>query len=109
MGLTRKIKQEESKLLFCLLRKAKIDIQEDLVSKLLIIPLTDGGMGSLRLLPNGVEKKNAKFGKQVSDFEFKDADGIIVIASLYLDQDGDLFELDIWKTNFERVIQIPNL
>ncbi|WP_421750901.1 DUF6984 family protein [Croceimicrobium sp.] len=37
----------------------------------------------------------------------KDADGVEVIATLYLDKDGSLFELDLWKTNFEPLLILP--
>ena len=33
----------------------------------------------------------------------------LVIASLNVDVDGVLFELDIWKTNFEKFVKLPDL
>ena len=44
--------------------------------------------------------KERKFGSQVSDCQFKDTDGVTVIASLYLDREGNMYELDMWKTDF---------
>lgn len=41
--------------------------------------------------------------------QFTDIDGVEVIASLNVDVDGVLFELDIWKTNFEKLVKIPDL
>lgn len=49
------------------------------------------GMGSLLLLP----KESA--GK------------IPVIVSLNIDKDDCLFELDVWKINFDRVVNYENL
>jgi len=69
--------------------------------------MNDDGMGSLRLYPDGSEAIDRKFGKQVSECQFIDKDRIEVIASLNLDQIGSLYELDIWKTNFEKLLQIP--
>lgn len=56
-------------------------------------------MGSLLLLPDGVNKEGRKFGKEVVEHQFKDSDGVVVSASLNIDQNGELFELDIWKTD----------
>ena len=47
------------------------------------------------------------FGKCVSEYQFNDVDGVIVIASLYVDNENDLFELDIWKTNYEPLKKLP--
>ena len=66
-------------------------------------------MGSLRLFPEGRATQKSIFGKQVSEYQFADSDGTQVIASLYVDQNGELFELDIWKTDFGKLICIPEL
>ncbi len=67
--------------------------------------MNDGGMGSLRLLPSNVNKENRLFGKQISEYKFLDSDDIEVIASLYLDQNNELFEIDVWKVDFSSVKQ----
>ena len=36
-------------------------------------------------------------------------DGIDVIVSLNIDQDDFLYELDVWKVNYEKVISFDNL
>ncbi len=84
------------------------ELSHKLTAKIKVADLDDGGMGSLRLFPQGSELSNAKFGKRTSACQFKDKDGVDVIASLNLDQHGDLFELDIWKTDFGKLIQIPD-
>jgi hypothetical protein len=43
----------------------------------------------------------------VAEYIFKDADGVDVIASLNVDQNNELFELDIWKTTFDQLVRIP--
>ncbi len=68
----------------------------------------DGGMGSLRLFPSGASG-SSRFGRQVAQVEFKDKDGAIVSATLNVDEQGALFELDVWKTNFEPILEIPDL
>ena len=66
-------------------------------------------MESLYLYPRGKIITGRKFGRQISDFQFTDVDGIEVIASLNVDSDGNLFELDIWKTDFGKLIELPDL
>ena len=67
------------------------------------------GMGSLLLIPKESAGKNRLFKEQISDIMFKDADGIPVIVSLNTDKDDCLFELDVWKINFDRVVSYENL
>jgi hypothetical protein len=69
--------------------------------------MNDGRMGSLRLFPSGSEDQNAQFGKCASACHFTDEDGVEIIASLNLDQYGNLYELDLWKTDFGKLIRIP--
>ncbi len=92
-------KQEES-ILEKLISKSNINISFNWKEDLLVSNLADGGMGSLSLYPPGVADKERKFGSQVSDCQFKDTDGVTVIASLYLDREGNMYELDMWKTDF---------
>ena len=77
-------------------------------SFLLVSPLHDGKMGSLTLFPHNTLNKERHFGVQVSECQFKDIDGVPVIASLYLDKDNELFELDIWKVDFSKLEMIPS-
>ncbi len=69
--------------------------------------MNDGEMGSLILYPNGITEVNRIFGNQISDYQFKDYDGVDVVVSLIIDTNGNLFELDMWKTNFEKLIHFP--
>ena len=85
-----------------------VDLPEGWQGRLRVIELDDGGMGGLLLLPGDMDNEARAFGRMVSDCQFTDADGVVVIASLYLDRAGIPFELDIWKTDFGRVIRIPS-
>jgi hypothetical protein len=57
------------------------------------IGLADGcwRKGSLNLFHNAQKSKDRKFGVQVSEFQFLDKDGVEVIASLNVDDNGNLF------------------
>jgi len=71
--------------------------------------MDDGGMGSLRLATDeALQQPRRLMGRRAAELQFIDADGVTVLASLNLDQNGELLELDIWKTDFSPLIQIPD-
>ena len=109
MELIRKLTIQEEKLLELLVNKSSVKIQANWKEGLMVRPMNDGEMGSLYLYPQGNFEERRLFGKQVSDFQFQDIDGVEVIASLNLDNTGSLFELDIWKTNFGKLIKLSDL
>lgn len=103
----RKATKEELGLLRHLINKVSLDVPCDWEKKIIVSPMNDGGMGSLSLKLGTFSTDNRVLGVLSSEYSFLDEDGIDVIASLYLDQEGNLFELDIWKTNFQPLIRIP--
>ncbi|RCR65963.1 DUF6984 family protein [Larkinella punicea] len=107
MESNRKPSVQEERLLELLVKNAIIDFPLNWKNNLLVRSMEDGKMGSLYLYPNGVYNENRKFDKQVSEYQFKDEDNVEVIASLYVDDNGNLLELDIWKTDFNPLINIP--
>lgn len=109
MKLNRKPTSQEERLIEILLQKSFLEIPEDWKEGLTVRPMDDGMMGSLYLYPQGKNITDRKFGKRISDYQFTDVDGVEVIASLHVDSDGDLFELDIWKTDFGKLIKLPDL
>lgn len=66
--------------------------------------LHDGGMGSLELASQTRAARKRTVCRPA--VQFTDEDGIEVIASLYEGDDGAPFELDVWKTDFSRLICI---
>lgn len=107
MALNRKLTAGEKRLLDFLIKKANLYLNDNW-NDLLVTPLNDGGMGSLLLIPPNMDDKLRAFGSQVSQCTFSDKDGVDVIASLNLDKTGNLYELDIWKTDFSHLIEIPH-
>lgn len=77
------------------------------VDSVLVSPMDDGGMGSLKLTIPEVTRPSRQFGRKVAEHEYTDADGVVVLASLYLDQEDLPFELDVWKTDFSPVTGGP--
>jgi len=109
MELSRKPTIQEERLLELLVKKSSVTIPDNWKDGLLVCPMDDGEMGSLYLFPQGNVIEGRVLGEQVSDFQFTDLDGIEVIASLNLDNAGNLFELDIWKTDFGKLLKLPDL
>lgn len=106
----RKLWPQEEKLLDHLIHLASLKIlPPDWKAKMVVEQMDDGDMGSLRMFPSGSITENRVFGKQVSEYQFLDKDGIPVIASLNVDDMGNLFELDIWKTDYSALLQLPDL
>ena len=67
--------------------------------------MSDGGMGSIRFAsPTSV---NPRFGREASVAEYIDEDGVLVSITLNLDQDDNLFEIDLWKADFSPLVRYP--
>jgi hypothetical protein len=64
----------------------------------------DGGMGSLRFVS---DKPDPRLGEKVAEARFLDEDNVAVLVALYLDHEGDLYELDSWKTDYSPLKRIP--
>jgi hypothetical protein len=109
MKSNRKPTRQEVALIELLIKKSSLVIPQNWKDDLLVSYMNDGAMGSLYLFPKDIILKERLFGEQVSEFQFTDLDGIEVIVSLNVDSDGNLFELDIWKTNFEKLLKLPDL
>lgn len=103
---SRKATQNEERLLAFLINQASVKVPADWKERLLVAPMEDGGMGSLHLSLSAEMVTGRLFGEQISECHFVDSDGIDVIASLYTDKNGHLFELDIWKTDYSPLKRI---
>lgn len=109
MQYHRKPTHQEMRLLELLISKTSMTLPANWKENLLVRPMEDGEMGSLIIFPDGILDEKRIFGEQISEFQFKDQDGVDVIASLNLDNNGKLFELDIWKIDFNKLIRLPDL
>lgn len=105
--MLRNLSPDELRLIDFLIHDAKDYVApQGWKERLRVADMTDGGMGSLYLLLEGSNEINRSFGKQASECRFADEDGVEVIASLNLDQYGNLYELDVWKADFSKLIKI---
>ncbi|XPF95292.1 DUF6984 family protein [Colwellia sp. RE-S-Sl-9] len=92
--MVRKLNLAEEEIMSQLLQLANMEVN---LKALIVKPLDDGGMGSLAFGPN---HENRMFGRQASEYTFEDSDGTKVLATLYLDKEGEIYELDVWKVDF---------
>ena len=90
-----------------LLTKSGINLNADWKNQLLVTPMSDGNMGSLKLSFDTENNSFRQFGREVSQLSFVDTDGIEVLVSLFVDKQGNLFELDVWKTDFSKLLSFP--
>ena len=58
--------------------------------------MLDGGMGSLWFSSD----EPRRLGAVVAEADYVDMDGVPLSIVINVDQNGQLFELDIWKVNF---------
>ncbi|HME25935.1 MAG TPA: hypothetical protein VKI44_32140 [Acetobacteraceae bacterium] len=75
------------------------------ISHALVEDMNDGGMGSVRF--HHGQRSMRVFGRQISEATLVDKDGVAVSVTLNLDQNGDLFELDLWKLDNSRLHKYP--
>jgi uncharacterized protein DUF6984 len=107
MASPRKPTSEEAAFLEFLIKKASVKFSADWKEGLLVKSMTEDEMGSLYLFPKGITSEDREFGDEVSEYIFKDEDRREVIATLTIDDRGNLFELDIWKSDFSALIKFP--
>ena len=108
MELNRKPTTEKMLLIDFLVNSSSLVLSSDWKDNLMVRNMNDGEMGSLQLYSSTKIVNGRKFGKQVSEFQFLDEDKVLVVASLNVDEDGNLLELDIWKTDFSKLIKLPH-
>ena len=107
MRRCRKPTNEEIQIIGFLVKKANYT-QHGWQKNLMVANMNDG-MGSLLLIPEKQKNDERLFEAQISEAIFKDSDGIDVLLSLNIDKEGYLFELDVWKVNYEKVISYANM
>lgn len=103
--LARKLREDEIRLISRLQNAAlgRSAVVERL-DELLVRDQDDGGMGSVIVRRGGLP---TRFGAKISELTFVDEDGVSVSASLNVDTEGRIYELDIFKSDFSARGQIP--
>ncbi|MCL2103568.1 MAG: hypothetical protein FWH21_00705 [Kiritimatiellaeota bacterium] len=105
---TRNPSFDEMRLIHLLIHNVRnLIIPHDLDAKIKVADMDDSGMRGLKLFPEGSVTSDGCFKKHSSACKFLDQDGVEVTASLYLDKNGKLCELAVRKSNFKKLIHIP--
>jgi len=103
----RKPTLNEVKLLHFLIDNSKHNLIGQL-DDCLVRTMDDGKMGSLLLYPKPITDKMRTFGSAIAEYQFTDSDGVEVLIALNVDNEGYLFELDVWKTDYSPLIKLPD-
>ncbi|AIZ64042.1 hypothetical protein PK28_10655 [Hymenobacter sp. DG25B] len=80
---------------------------ERLLAELHTVQVTELNTGETASLRFSSGLPGRQLGELIARTRFLDEDGIAVLVSLYLDQAGDLYELDCWKVDDTAVRRIP--
>jgi len=106
MSAWRKLRKEEAVLIAALVQNC-LKSEEFLrsLSERLVKDMNDGRMGSLRF--RSADNRKRRFGKKIAEAEFTDEDGALVSTVVNLDENGELYELDIWKVDFSALKRYP--
>lgn len=105
----RKPTPEELELIGYLISTASVTFPDDWFEGLMVRQReNDPVSGSVYLLPKGKDNDGRKYGQTVSEYQAEAGNGILIIASLNTDTDGNLYELDIWRGDITNP-QMPSL
>ena len=72
-----------------------------------VVDMDDGGMGSVRFVIPGSHGQR-RFGKRIAHAEYRDEDGVPILVAINLDDDGELFEIDVWKVDYSSTKKYPS-
>lgn len=107
--IRRFLSDDEKRLFIALInRSKKPENLRPFVDQVVVEDMDDGAMGSIRLFVVSALNASRKMKSQASELQFHDTDGALVIASLYISEDGLPFEIDVWKTTSDSLIRIPD-
>ena len=109
MNIFRDLTEQERAVLVALLQGKPETVRFiETLDDMVVEEMKDGGMGSRLLLPKGLEGGNRSFGHQLVLGEFADRDGVPVSVAVNVDSEGRLYELDVWKADFTRLVAWPD-
>jgi hypothetical protein len=69
-----------------------------------VVDADNGGMGGFAFMSPRTDRV---FGETAAEATFVDADGVLGVLQVNLDDSGDLLELDIWKSDFSPLTRLP--
>jgi hypothetical protein len=103
MNQTRKIRENEKELIVFLLEKLNLNVADYPINED-VFEYEGGKMGSISLNNN----PDAYAGDLIQ-VEYVDTDNTPVMITLTHDTEGQLLDLDFWKTDFSKLLKYPTL
>jgi hypothetical protein len=100
---TRKIRQNERDLIQYLLQKLNLNVADYPINED-VVEYEGGKMGSISLNNN----PDAYAGDLIQ-VEYIDTDNTPVMITLTHDAEGQLLDLDFWKTDFSKLLKYPSV
>jgi hypothetical protein len=106
--LRRKLKVDEIALITWMVK----DTPEgaDIIKKLpdlIVEEMDDGGMGSLKVVVEGLDERI--YSRDLAKADLFDTDMVPVFISIDLDTNGNFYELDVFKGDFSPLKKIPSV
>ncbi len=99
----RAIKPLEKKLIEYLLQKAGLNPAQYPISNL-VYEYEGGKMGSISMENGNPEH----YDSDIVQIEYLDSDQVPVVITLTKNMNGQLLDLDFWKTDFSKLITYPS-
>jgi hypothetical protein len=101
MNQTRKIRQNERDLILFLLEKLNLNVADYQINED-VFEYEGGKMGSISLNNNP-----DNYAGDLIQVEYIDTDSTPVMITLTHDTEGQLLDLDFWKTDFSKLLKYP--
>jgi hypothetical protein len=104
-NIVRRLRPAEHRIIAVMLARAdRLTPLRHRLDNAWVYEMDDGGMGSLRFIrPDGAPG----LGDYIGPAAFTDSDGVEAFVWVNLDKRGDLFELDVWKTDGSPLVAYP--
>ena len=103
MNQTRKIRQNERDLIIFLLEKLNLNVADYSINEE-VFEYEGGKMGSISLNNNP-----DNYAGDLIQVEYIDTDNTPVMITLTHDTEGQLLDLDFWKTDFSKLLKYPSV
>ena len=101
MNQTRKIRQNERDLIVFLLERLNLNVADYPINED-VFEYEGGKMGSISLNNNP-----DSYAGDLIQVEYIDTDNTPVMITLTHDTEGQLLDLDFWKTDFSKLLKYP--
>jgi hypothetical protein len=107
LGPLRAIREDEAAIIKKMVAGTPLVRQvEHQIREMQVQNMPDGGMGSIKFYSGG-PRSELRYGKEIAEAAFRDADGVPVSLSLSVDKAGELFELDVFKADGSPLVRYP--